>query len=117
MSLKKSRPSGRETAKCSDAVKFVSDKVVKQMKASLNDVNSNPAPLWGTLEKSLLEANSQTRMIAKQSKFERFILKRTINDVPFSWDLLDETGRQVVEQIVKDKDQGPSKEWGQYGWY
>ena len=52
-----------------------------------------------------------------ESKFERFILKRTNNDVPFSWDLLDETGRQVVEQIVKDEDQVPSKEWGQYGWY
>ena len=48
-----------------------------------------------------------------ESKFERFILKRTNNDVPFSWDLLDETGRQ----IVKDEDQGPSKQWEQYGWW
>ncbi len=31
------------------------------------------------------------------------------NDVLFSWDLIDETGRQVVEQIVEDEDQGPSK--------
>ena len=31
------------------------------------------------------------------------------NDVLFSWDLIDKTGRQVIEQIVKDKDQGPSK--------
>ena len=52
-----------------------------------------------------------------ESKFERFILSYTNNDVPFSWDLLDETGRQVVEQIVEDEDQGPTKEWGQYGWY
>jgi len=22
-----------------------------------------------------------------------------------------------VAQIVEDEDQGPSKEWGQYGWY
>ncbi len=52
-----------------------------------------------------------------ESKFERFILKHTNNDVPFFWDLLDETGRQVVGQIVEDEDQGPLKEWGQYGWY
>ena len=52
-----------------------------------------------------------------ESKFERFILNCTNNDVPFSWDLLDETSRQIVEQIVEDKDQGPSKVWGQYGWY
>ena len=65
-SSKKSRTSGRETAKRSDAEKFVIDKVVEQMNASLNDVNSNPAPLWGTLEMSLLEANNQMRMITKQ---------------------------------------------------
>ena len=29
-----------------------------------------------------------------------------------SWDLLDETSNHVVEQVVKDEDQGPSKEWG-----
>ena len=52
-----------------------------------------------------------------EAKFERFILKRTNDTVPFSWDLLDETSSHVVAQIVEDKDQGPSKEWGQYGWY
>ena len=52
-----------------------------------------------------------------ESKFERFILSYTNNDVPFSWDLLDETGGQVVEQIVKNEDKGPSKGWTQYGWY
>ena len=52
-----------------------------------------------------------------ESKFERFILKHTNNDVPFSWVLLDETGSQVVEQIVEDENQGPWQEWGQYGWY
>ena len=36
-----------------------------------------------------------------ESKFERFILSYTNNDVPFSWDLLDETGGQVVEQMSK----------------
>ena len=243
---KKSRPSGRETKKCSNAVKFVIDNVVKQTNASLNDVNGSPAPLWGTLEKSLLKAINQMRMIAKQhalmanhqimmqapvelqqkyfdevyassilaatnshleektrqvesrarkvtlekkivefhleieggdsisceesvsmlhntsqthnishwvelacngevnaadlvkscygnefaclhnrdstdfmneSKFERFILKCTNNDVPFSWDLLDETGRHIVMEKVEDKEQGLSKEWGQFGWY
>ena len=52
-----------------------------------------------------------------ESKFERFIFSYTNNDVPFSWDLLDDTDRQVVEQIVKDEHQDPSKEWAQYGWY
>ena len=64
--LPKSRPAGRETTKHSDAVKFVIDKVVKQTNSSINNTNSNPAPLWGTLEKTLLEANNQMRMIAKQ---------------------------------------------------
>jgi hypothetical protein len=31
--------------------------------------------------------------------------------------LLDETGRSIVEHIVEDEDQGPSREWGPYGWY
>ena len=52
-----------------------------------------------------------------ESKFEQFILKRTNNNVPFSWDLLDETGRQVVIEIIEDEDQRPLKEWGQIGWY
>ena len=52
-----------------------------------------------------------------KSKFKRFILKRNNNDVPFSWDLLDETGRQIVMEVVEDEDQGQSKEWGQFGWY
>ncbi len=52
-----------------------------------------------------------------ESKFEQFILKRTNNDVPFSWDLLHETCRQVVIEIVEDEDQSPLKEWGQFGWY
>jgi hypothetical protein len=24
---------------------------------------------------------------------------------------------KVIDHIVEDEDQGPSKEWGQYGWY
>ena len=52
-----------------------------------------------------------------ESKFKQFILKHTNNDVPFSWDLLGETGRQIVMEIVEGEDQGPSKEWGQFGWY
>jgi len=52
-----------------------------------------------------------------ESKFELFILKHKNDDVPFSWGHLDETGRQIVMEIIEDKDQGPSKEWGQFGWY
>jgi len=63
---KKSRPAGREAAKCSDAVKFVIDKVVQQTTSSLQNINSDRAPLWGTLEKSLLETNNQMRVIVKQ---------------------------------------------------
>ena len=50
-------------------------------------------------------------------KFEQFILKCTNNNVPYTWNLLDETDRQVVVEIVEDKNQGPSNEWGQFGWY
>ena len=42
---KKSRPAGRETTNRSDAVKFVINKVVKQTNSSINNTNSNPAPL------------------------------------------------------------------------
>jgi hypothetical protein len=56
---KKSRPAGREAATHSDTVKFVIDKVVQQTNSSLQNIISDPALLWGTLEKSLLEANNQ----------------------------------------------------------
>jgi hypothetical protein len=36
---------------------------------------------------------------------------------PPLWDHLDETARQVINHIVEDEDQGPSKEWGPFGWY
>ena len=36
---------------------------------------------------------------------------------PVKWDLLDKTGITLVEHIVEDKDQGPKKEWGPFGWY
>ncbi len=61
--------------------------------------------------------NRDSSDFMNESKFERFILNRKNNDVPFSWDLLDETGRQIVMEVVEDEDQGPSKEWGQFGWY
>jgi hypothetical protein len=56
--------------------------------------------------------NRDSSDFMNESKFKRFILKRTNDDVPFSWDLLDETGRHIVMEIVEDEDQGPSKEWG-----
>ena len=61
--------------------------------------------------------NRDSSDFMNESKFERFILKRNNHDVPFSWDLVDETGRQIVMEVVEDEDQGPSKEWRQFGWY
>jgi hypothetical protein len=52
-----------------------------------------------------------------QEKFQRHILRKTKATNPVEWDLLDETGITVVEHIVEDKDQGPTKEWGPYGGY
>ena len=61
--------------------------------------------------------NRDSSDFINESKFGQFILQRTNNDVPFSWDLLDETVRQVVIEIVEDEDQHPSKKLGQFGWY
>ena len=36
------------------------------------------------------------------------------NDVQMSWGLLDEISSHIVEEVVEDKDQGPSKEWRPY---
>ena len=44
-------------------------------------------------------------------------MRKTKSSIPYEWDLLDETGRSIVEHIVVDEDQGPSKEWGPHGWY
>lgn len=41
----------------------------------------------------------------------------TNNIDPPCWDLLDETGTNLIEYIVEDEDQGPSKEWGPQWWY
>jgi hypothetical protein len=51
-----------------------------------------------------------------EDKFEKF-LKKTKATEPFHWDLLDEMGMKIVEHIVEDEDQSPTKEWGSYGWY
>ena len=60
--------------------------------------------------------NCCTSYFMNEDKFECFILKKT-NDVdPPSWDFPDENGMKVIDQIVKDEDHGPSKEWGAYGW-
>ena len=61
--------------------------------------------------------NRDTHDFTNDEKFERFILKKTKATVPYRWDLLDETGTQVIDHIIEDEDQGPSKEWGPYGWY
>lgn len=52
-----------------------------------------------------------------QDKFERYILRKTKTLEPYEWDLLDETGSILVEHIVENEDEGPSKEWGPHGWY
>ncbi len=52
--------------------------------------------------------NRDSSNFMNELKIVRFILKHTNNDVPFSWDLLDETGRQIVMEIVEDKNQVPS---------
>ena len=44
-------------------------------------------------------------------------MRKTKSSIPYEWDLLDETGRSIVEHIVEDEDQGPSQRWGPYGWY
>lgn len=33
----------------------------------------------------------------------------------YEWDLMDETGVCVVNDIVEDEDEGPTKEWGPWG--
>jgi hypothetical protein len=33
------------------------------------------------------------------------------------WELLDEMATHVIDHIVEDEDQGPSKVWGPCGWY
>jgi hypothetical protein len=52
-----------------------------------------------------------------KDKFLRYILRKTKSAESYEWDLLDETGSNIIEHVVEDEDQGPSKEWGQYGWY
>ena len=61
--------------------------------------------------------NRDSHDFMNESKFHRFILKRTNSNEPPRWDLLHETAAVVVDHIVEDEDQGPSKEWGPYGWY
>jgi hypothetical protein len=61
--------------------------------------------------------NRDSQDFMNESKFQRFILKRTNSKNPPRWDLLHETATVVIDHIVEDEDQGPSKEWGPYGWY
>ncbi len=61
--------------------------------------------------------NRDSHDFMNESKFKRFILKRTNDIDPPRWDLLHETATVVIDHIVEDEDQGPSKEWGPYGWY
>jgi hypothetical protein len=56
--------------------------------------------------------NRDSNNFMNETKFDRFILQCSNNDVPMSWDSLDETGSCIVEEVVEDKDQGPSKNGG-----
>ena len=51
------------------------------------------------------------------NKFERFILEKTKAIEPFHWELPDKSGMKVITKAVENKDQGPLKEWGPFGWY
>ena len=61
--------------------------------------------------------NQDSNVFINDEEFERLILKKTKANEPYCWDLLDETGKHVVENIVEDEDKGPSKEWGPFGLY
>ena len=61
--------------------------------------------------------NCNSADFINKEKFHRFVLRKTKSSIPYEWDLLDETGRSIVEHIVEDEDWGPSREWGPYGWY
>jgi hypothetical protein len=59
--------------------------------------------------------NRDSSDFMNQKKFLPYILKKTKDSEPYEWDLLDETGLNVVEHIIENDDQGPSKEWNM--WY
>ena len=61
--------------------------------------------------------NRDSKDFMNPDKFLRYILRKTKAQEPYEWDLLDETGNKIVEHIVEDEDQGPTKEWGPFGWY
>ena len=63
---KKIRPTRRETAKQTDAVMFPIDKVMQRTSKAILQANKDPSPIWGTIEKSLVDANNQMKAIAKQ---------------------------------------------------
>ena len=56
--------------------------------------------------------NHDSHDFINQSKFERFILKKTYVNAPFKWDLMDENATRILESIIETEDEGPSKEWG-----
>jgi len=59
--------------------------------------------------------NRDSSDFMNQKKFLPYILKKTKDSEPYEWDLLDETGLNVVEHIIENDDQGPTKEWNM--WY
>jgi len=63
--------------------------------------------------------NRDSSDFMNKDKFLQYILRKTKSTEPYEWDLLDETGSNIIEHVVEDEDQGSStsKEWGPYGWY
>ena len=61
--------------------------------------------------------NRDTTDFMNRDKFLRNILRKTKASEPYEWDILDEMGNTLVEHIVEDDNQGPSKESGPHGWY
>ena len=61
--------------------------------------------------------NHDSSDFMNKDKFLQYILRKTKSMEPYELDLLDEMGSNIIEHVVEDEDQVPSKEWGPYGWY
>ena len=64
----------------------------------------------------LIIHNRDSSDFMKKEKFLQYVLRKTKLVEPYEWDFLDETGSNIIEHVVENKDQGPGKECGEYGW-
>ena len=51
--------------------------------------------------------NHDSSDFMNKGTFFRYILRKTKSTEPYEWDLLDETGSNIIEHVVEDEDQGP----------